>query len=249
MGRPGILIPVLAVAALFFGMQTFRAATKTSFDMPSSSIAAVYPGAAVDDPTAHAESIPSVSSVVARPVFRPDRKPFNEKADNVPLRNYERELSGYTLLGVMFLGDGGKAVISGKTAGRSERFEVGPGESLPGFDVKEIRQDGVVLTADGKEFALNLYTGAPRIQGTAGLRTEVSTPRSSQPSQGKAQAVSPYQARAGSEFKPATTGQSVAGATGAGTPSASAGAPMNAIPVNRGQYRGKVRPTYVPAQR
>jgi hypothetical protein len=104
-----------------------------------------------------------VASIVARPLFRPDRKAYREEAVQVPRRNYEAELTRFKLLGVLLLGKDRKGIVVGKGGtGREERWEVMPGDSLPGFTVKEIGTDGVTLTADGREFLLPLYAGAPK---------------------------------------------------------------------------------------
>ena len=45
------------------------------------------------------------------------------------------------------------------------------GDALPGFTVKEVGVEGLLLTADGREFLLPLYAGAPTAAGGA-VRTE-----------------------------------------------------------------------------
>jgi hypothetical protein len=119
-----------------------------------------------------------LSTVVARPVFRPDRKPFQEGSADVPLRNYEAELSQYTVLGVLMAGDERKAVVVSKGANKGERWEVGTGDSLAGFTVKEVGEDGLIVTADDREFTLPLYAGGPKAVGRTPLRTEVAPARS-----------------------------------------------------------------------
>ena len=87
------------------------------------------------------------------------------------VRNYEAELSRYTLLGVLDIGDAPYGVVVGKGGTKGERWEVKRGDSLQGFTVKEVGVDGLRLTADGREFLLPLYAGAPTAAGGA-VRTE-----------------------------------------------------------------------------
>jgi hypothetical protein len=194
-----------------------------------------------------------VLSIMARPLFRPDRRPFQETAVTVPSRNYDQELSRFTLLGVLLLGDTKKAVITGKAPGRPERYEVGPGESLPGFEVKEVQQEGVLLMADGKEFLLPLYAGGPKVQGTGGLRTEVRPPQAppASPPAGQARPQATT-ARPETGAAPALAG-TVGGSPGRIQPPAAVAAPAPPRPggpvVPASPYRGRVRPTYVPGQR
>jgi hypothetical protein len=104
-----------------------------------------------------------MASIMARPLFRPDR----EEAVQVPRRNYEAELTRLTLLGVLLLGKDKRGVVVGRSGtGREERWEVGPGDTLPGFIVKDVGAEGLTLTADNREFLLPLYAGGPK--GTAG---------------------------------------------------------------------------------
>jgi hypothetical protein len=192
-----------------------------------------------------------VASIVAKPVFRPDRRPFQENASTVPSRNYEQELSRFTLLGVLLLEDMKKAVITGNTPGRPERYEVGPGESLPGFEVKEIQQEGVLLTADGKEFLLPLYAGAPKVQGPGGLRTELPPPQApaaSLPAGQSRPPAAPVRAETGAATAPAGT---VGGSPGRIQPPAAVAAPgqPGTVPVYQSPYRGRLRPSLMPGQR
>jgi hypothetical protein len=124
-----------------------------------------------------------VVHIVARPVFRPDRQPFREEAVQIPQRNYEAELGRFTLLGVLLLGKDKKGVVVGKGgAGRDERWEVAPGDSLPGFSVKDVGTEGLTLTADGRDFLLPLYAGGPKgPPGKAPGRTEVAPPSAPAP--------------------------------------------------------------------
>jgi hypothetical protein len=102
-----------------------------------------------------------VAAVAARPIFRPDRQPFREQGSGASGRNYESELSRYTLLGVLGFGDAPVGVVVGKAGNKGERWEVRKGDPLPGFTVEEVGMEGLRLTADGREFLLPLYAGPP----------------------------------------------------------------------------------------
>ncbi len=180
MSRPGLLIPLLALAALFFGWRTYEAWMRpgeAAAPVPPSSAAAPIGVSPEEAPPPADLSAPMVS-IVARPVFRPDRQPFREEAVQFPTRNYEAELSRFTLLGVLLLGKDKKGVVVGKGgAGRDERWEVAPGDSLPGFSVKDVGTEGLTLTADGRDFLLPLYAGGPKgPPGKAPGRTEAAPP-------------------------------------------------------------------------
>jgi len=177
MRRMALLVPLFFLAALFFGWKTYEAWTAP----PEAALRAPAPVAG-PGPVAAVETeqdIPgTLAAIVARPLFRPDRRPYpyQENAAAAPRRNYESELSGFTVIGVLLVEEIGMAVVTGKTGGRYERYEVGPGDALPGFTVKEIQSDGILVAADGKEFTLPLYTGAPKAPPGGTLRTEVATP-------------------------------------------------------------------------
>jgi hypothetical protein len=113
------------------------------------------------------------TAIAARPLFRPDRQPFREQAASaVPARNYESELARFTLLGVLGFGDTPVGVVTGKTGNKTDRWELKAGDALPGFTVKEVGMEGMMLTADGREFLLPLYAGPPTAAAGA-VRTEV----------------------------------------------------------------------------
>jgi hypothetical protein len=120
------------------------------------------------------------AAIAARPLFRADRQPFREEAAGASVRNYEAELSRYTLLGVLGFAEGPVGVVTAKTGKKTDRWELKAGDALPGFTVKEVGIDGLRLTADGKEFLLPLYAGAPTAAGGA-LRTEVTRRDATQP--------------------------------------------------------------------
>ena len=173
MRRPALATLVLSLLALLFGWETRQALRETPGGQDNASTAGVWkPGVSAPDPQPPPDPTPMAAAVAARPLFRPDRQPF--RGEGASGRNYEAELSRYTLLGILDFGDVPYGVVVGKTGNKGERWEVRRGDSLPGFKVKEVGMDGVRLTADGKEFLLPLYAGAPAV-APAGIRT--GTPR------------------------------------------------------------------------
>jgi hypothetical protein len=207
--RVALWILVSAVAAVFFGWQAFRAWTSPVLPGMEAPAGETFPPPAASPPKVGPGKASSFgagfSSVVARPVFRPDRKPFQEGSADVPLRNYDAELAQYTVLGVLMAGDERKAIVVLKGAPRGERWEVGAGDSLAGFTVKEVGEDGLILTADDREFTLPLYAGGPKAVGApsparrkppTSARPAPGTGRSSPPSAASPNpAASPQQPR------------------------------------------------------
>ena len=183
MNRISLAILALASLSCVFGWETYRAWT-----MPVLRTDGTSPGEAFSLPSSAAlPQVPppeeyrgALASVLARPVFRPDRRPYRPEESAAPARNYPAELSRYTLQGVLLLGEEQKALVVGEGTAKGERWEVGAGDELPGFTVKAVAADGLVLSADGREFVLPLYAGGPKGTGGA-LRTEVSPPRASTP--------------------------------------------------------------------
>lgn len=178
MNRLVRLTPLLILLVAFLGWETYQAwIAPPTPDLPLSTASGV---AASDNASASAPAAAlaaAVAEVVARPLLRPDRQPFKEVlfVAAVPQRNYEGELSRFSILGVLPIDGKERALIVRKGPGvGDERWELAPGESLPGFVAKAIRQDGVLLEADGKEFLLPLYGGGPKPGGSGPMRTEVS---------------------------------------------------------------------------
>jgi len=163
--RPPTLAAVaLSLLALLFGWETRQALQATPGGPDNSAMApagAWQPGVSAPDPQPAGDLAPAVAAVIARPLFRPDRQLFREQGPGASGRNYETELSRYTLIGVLGFGDAPVGVVVGKTGNKGERWEVGKGDLLPGFTVKEVGMEGLRLTADGAEFLLPLYAGAP----------------------------------------------------------------------------------------
>ena len=175
MRKPYLLALALALLAAFFGWRTQQAldAPVPAADNASRAAGAGWqPGAPVPDPPPPPETATAVAGVRNRPLFRADRRPYTEAASTAPTRNFEAELSRLSLIGVLSVGDDMRGVVvskGGAGSARAERGEVKAGDDLPGFKVKEVRTDGLALTAEDREFLLPLYAGAP---AAAPARTE-----------------------------------------------------------------------------
>ena len=171
MRRPALATVALSLLALLFGWETRQAllATPGGQDNAASAPAGIWqPGVPAPDPQPPPDPTPVAAAVVARPLFRPDRLPFREHASAAPARNYEAELSRFTLLGVLGFGEEPVGVVTGKTGNKTDRWELKAGDALPGFTVKEVGMEGLRLTSDGREFLLPLYAGAPTAAGRGG---------------------------------------------------------------------------------
>ena len=175
MNRWVVWILVSATAAVFFGWEAYRAWTGPLLPGAVTPAAEVFSFPAAAPPQAGpGDAVYSgLSSIVARPVFRPDRRPYQGGSAGVPQKNYEAELSKFTVLGVLMVGDEKKAIVVSKGSGTADRWEVGAGDSLADFTVKEVGPDGLTLVADKREFTLPLYAGGPKSMGGAPIRTEV----------------------------------------------------------------------------
>ena len=189
MRRPVLAAIALSLLALLFGWETRQALQATSGRQDNSAMAAGVawrPGVPTPDPQPPPDPTPVAAVVMARPLFRPDRQPFQGDGSGASGRNYESELSRYTLIGVLGFGDApvgvvvGKAGTPGAPGTKGERWEVRKGDPLAGFKVKEVGIEGVRLTADGREFLLPLYAGPPTAAAGA-LRTEVPRRDAAQP--------------------------------------------------------------------
>ena len=233
MRRPALAALALSLLALLFGWETRQALQAVPGGQDNAALPTAgswQPGVATNDPLAPPDPGPTVTAVTARPLFRPDRQPFREQAGSpIPVRNYEAELSRFTLLGVVSFGGELTGLVSSKSGARTERLELKAGESFPGFTVKEVRTDSLLVTADDLEFQLPLYAGAPTATGGA-LRTDV--------------------------VKTAPAAPSAKTAPAPPAPKAGQGAPVTAppAPVARPQPSAPVsprdiRPRYVPGRR
>lgn len=181
MNRPVLLIPLLLVLSAFFGWKTYDAWNAPPAEGRASAdnaARAVSPPEPLPPPPNPVELSIAQSAIASRPLFRPDRKPFVESAA-APGRNYTAELAQYTVIGVVALEGEEKAIVVGKAPGKDQRHEVGRGDPLGGFSVREIREDGIELEADGQTFTLPIYAGGPKGGGAAPVRTEVPRPQPS----------------------------------------------------------------------
>lgn len=175
MRRPALATLALSLLALLFGWETRQALLETPGGKDNAATApagAWQPGISARDPQPPPDPAPTASAVSARPLFRPDRQPFREQAGSpISARNHEAEMSRFSLLGVLGFGNEPVGVVTRKTGNKTDRWELKAGDALEGFMVKEVRMDGLLLSADGREFLLPLYAGAPTAAPGA-LRTE-----------------------------------------------------------------------------
>jgi hypothetical protein len=175
--RPALATVALSLLALLFGWETRQALLATPGRQDNAATAGAWqPGVSAPDPSPPPDPTTQAAAVAARPLFRPDRQPFREQGAGASGRNYEEELSRYTLLGVLDFGGAPYGVVVGKAGSKGERWEVKKGDSLQGFAVKEVGVEGLRLTADGREFLLPLYAGAPRQDATRPASKPVSPP-------------------------------------------------------------------------
>ena len=171
MRRPVLATIALSLLALLFGWETRQALQATPGKQDNSAMVpagAWQSGVSAPDPQSPPDPTPAAAAVTARPLFRPDRQPFRGDGSGVSGRNYETELSRYTLIGVLAFGDAPVGVVVekagnvvGKAGTKGERWEVRKGDPLAGFKVEEVGMEGLRLTADGREFLLPLYAGPP----------------------------------------------------------------------------------------
>ncbi len=175
MKRPVFIASILLLLAFLFGWETRQAwlAVPGGTDNTAAAPRDLWqPGAATPDPAPPADTGPIVAAIAARPLFRADRQPYRESAvAAAAARNYESELARFTLLGVLGIGDTLTGLVVSKAGTRTDRWELKAGDALPGFTVKAVRADGMAVMADGREFLLPLYAGAPTAAAGA-LRTE-----------------------------------------------------------------------------
>jgi hypothetical protein len=243
--RPALATLALSLLALLFGWETRQALQATPGKQDNSAMVpagAWRPGGPAPDPQPPQDPTPAATAVTARPLFRPDRQPFREDGSGASGRNYETELSRYTLIGVLGFGDAPFGVVVGKGGTKGERWEVKRGDSLQGFTVKEVGMEGLRLTADGKEFLLPLYAGAPTAAAGA-LRTE--TPRRDAANSPSAP-VSAAPARVGAPPRPGAPGA----VPGRAEPPASTvpGPPPQSAPLAPRVLPG-MAPRYIPGRR
>jgi len=248
--RPALATLALSLLALLFGWETrqaLRGVPGVQDNAATSTSAGPWqPGVSAPDPQPPPDLTPVAAAVAARPLFRADRQPFREQAaSQAPARNYETELSRFTLLGVFGFGEGPVGVVTGKTGNKTDRWELKAGDALPGFTVKEIGMDGLRLTADGREFLLPLYAGAPTAAGGA-VRTDASRGSATHPA---AATGSPASA------KPAVAGGAAPGPAAVPAPAQPQARPptqpQTAPAYNTPRYRPppSLSPRFVPGRR
>jgi len=232
-----------SLLALFLFWETRQALRGTPVGQDNASTTSVgswQPGAPAPEPALPADPAQMVAAIAARPLFRPDRQPFREKeASPIAARNYDTELSRYTLLGVLGFGEEPVGGVTGKTGNKTDRWELKAGDDLPGFTVKEVGMEGLRLTSDGREFLLPLYAGAPTAAGSA-LRTEGTRRDATQPSAASGAPASAKPAVSGARPGPAAL------------PAPAPPAPQpRAAPVHAPPYRTppSVAPRFVPGRR
>jgi hypothetical protein len=231
---------LLALLLFWETRQALRGTPVGQDNASTTSVGSGQPGTPAPEPAPPADPAQMVAAVAARPLFRPDRLPFREQVvAPVAARNYDTELSRYTLLGVFGFGEEPVGVVTGKTGNKTDRWELKAGDALPGFTVTEVGMEGLRLTSDGREFLLPLYAGAPTAAGGA-VRTEP-TRRDAQ--QTSAPSGSPASA------KPAVSG---AHPGPAASPAPAPATPQTrAAPVRTPPYRTPpgVAPRFVPGRR
>ena len=237
MKRPALATLSLSLLALLFGWETRQALRGTPGGQDNAATAtagAWQPGASATDPQPPPDPTPAAAAVAARPLFRADRQPFREQvATPVAVRNYESELSRFTLLGVLGFGDGPVGVVTGKTGNMTDRWELKVGDALPGFTVKEVGMDGLRLTSDGREFLLPLFAGAPAAAGDA-VRTDATRGHATHPT--------------GAPGSPASAKPAVAGAR-PGPAALPAPARVSTQPQTQEQIQPRTPPDYAPPYR
>ena len=244
MRKPSLLALALAVLALFFGWRVQQAldAPPSAGDNAARAAATGWqPGAPAPDPPPPPDTAAAVGAVKSRPLFRADRRPFTEAvAGAVPARNFDAELSKLSLIGILAIGGDPKGIVVGKGGTRSERWEVKAGDELPGFRVKEVRTDGLAVTAEDREFLLPLYAGPPTAAGGS-VRTEAPR-KESAPAQPAAVPGAPPPAAAGpapAQPRPAP-----------GAPPRPAVTPPVAVqPTPPARPPGAMPPRYIPGRR
>jgi len=191
MRKPYLLALALSLLALYFGWRMRQAmdATPSAGDNVARAAATGWqPGAPTPDPPPPPETASAVAAVKNRPLFRADRRPYTEAAATA--RNFDAELARLSLIGIMVIGDDRKGIVVSKGGPRTERWEVKVGDELSGFQVKEVRTDGLAVTAEEREFLLPLYAGPPTASGGGPVRTEAvrKEPAPAQPAAGAAPA-------------------------------------------------------------
>jgi hypothetical protein len=123
-------------------------------------------GAAAPDGAAPDLSGLDRTQVLARPLFAPDRRPWQPPPapEVVEVLAEEPEVVAepppdLVLLGVA-ISEGRAAALIGDLGGMAEPAWVSEGETVLGWTVGAVTGQAVTLTGDGREVALTLYPGA-----------------------------------------------------------------------------------------
>ena len=121
MRKPVLAAIALSLLALLFGWETRQALLATPGGQDNVATApegAWRPGVPTPDPQPPPDPAPMVAAITARPLFRQDRQPFRDQS-GASGRNYEAELSGFALLGVLGFGDAPVGVVTHDMVSRS----------------------------------------------------------------------------------------------------------------------------------
>lgn len=98
-------------------------------------------------------------------LFRPERHPYQEvppQLPSAPQRNHEAEIGRFALIGILPIEGTEKAIVVGNVPGvATDHWGLAPGDSLPGYSVKNVGLDRITLVADGREFLLFMSSGGP----------------------------------------------------------------------------------------
>jgi len=158
MKSPALLIVALCSLGVFFGWKAQKAWFSPPPVVDSAKHTGIDLGPVDMSPVMRRDLSSAAAAISTRSLFRPDRSYFSEGEPGD-----ERDLSRLSMIGLMTFGGKLKGIVVANDNPRSERWELQVGDSLLKFKVKEIREDGIVLVSDGREFLLHLYAGSPTV--------------------------------------------------------------------------------------
>ena len=175
MRSPVPLIVALCLLCVVFAWKTQQAWFSSSLTAGASERLDV--GVKSDEPGVYPrrDYTGMVASIQGRPLFRPDRMSLGA-GDESAGETFEQILSHMSMIGVMTFGENLKGIVIAVNANESELMELEAGDSLMGFKVKSVMEDGITMTAGGKEFLLPLYSGPPQVDERS-LRTDLKPAR------------------------------------------------------------------------
>ena len=151
----------------------------------------------------------AVASIIGRPLFRQDRRPFGIDDELAP-ESFEQILSHLSMIGVTTFGKSVRGIVVVADGQQTELLELKVGDSLKGFKVKKVMEDGITMTAAEKDYLLPLYAGPPTVDEKS-LRTDVKNTSARKPGPVPRQGASPNQpgarppAAASPYYRPPTT--------------------------------------------